>query len=90
MIGRFLNSSSIMFGSKYILVSALTIGVVYFPTTFGQWGEMTTTTTTKMPGWTTKPKCSKHCSGDQTTVCLDGEDVPKCYAECKNRVSEVW
>jgi hypothetical protein len=50
----------------------------------------TTTTTTKMPGWKTKPKCSKHCSGDQTTVCLDGEDVPKCYAECKNRVSEVW
>ena len=67
----------------------MTIGMVYFPTTFGQWEEMTTTTTTKMPGWTTKPKCSKHCSGDQTTVCLDGEDVPKCYAECKNRVSEI-
>ena len=39
-----------MFGSKYILVLTLTIGMVYFPTTFGQWGEMTTTTTTMMPG----------------------------------------
>jgi hypothetical protein len=79
-----------MFGSKYILVLTLAINMVDFPTTFGQWGEMTTTTTTKMPGWTTKPKCSKYCSGDQTTVCLDGEDVPKCYAQCKHRVCDIW
>ena len=78
-----------MFGSKYILVLTLTIGIVYFPTTFG-YGGSPPTTTTWAPGWTTKPKCSKYCSGDQTTVCLDGEDVPKCYAECKHKVSEIW
>ena len=81
----------------------MTIGIVYFPTTFGYGGNPPTTTTwapgwttspptttTWAPGWTTKPKCSKYCSGDQTTVCLDGEDVPKCYAECKHKVSEIW
>ena len=35
------------------------------------------------PGW---GECSRHCTEDRTTVCLYGENVPLCYANCKKKV----
>ena len=31
--------------------------------------------------------CSKACIEDKKTVCLYGENVPKCYADCLGKVS---
>ena len=30
--------------------------------------------------------CSKACTEDKKTVCLYGENVPKCYADCLGKV----
>ena len=37
--------------------------------------------------WEEDSNCSKACTEDKKTVCLYGENVPKCYADCLGKVS---
>ena len=37
--------------------------------------------------WEGDSNCSKACTEDKKTVCLYGENVPKCYADCLGKVS---
>ena len=37
--------------------------------------------------WEGDTICSKVCTKDKKTVCLYGENVPKCYADCLGKVS---
>ena len=73
---------------NYILIFLLAFVSGYLDTTSGSpsWGESGSPAASS-PAWEeSKPKCSKHCKGNRQTVCLWGENVPSCYADCKNEV----